>query len=60
MTEILREVLAPLIAVAVYFLLRKVERHGYRRGYEDALYDDRRPKFSSRSKVGFKITDSDE
>lgn len=50
MTELIREALAPLIALAVYLILTKIER----RGYEDAM-NDRRPKH--RPRVGFKTKD---
>lgn len=54
MTELIREALAPLIALAVYLILTKIERRGYERGYEDAM-NDRRPKH--RPRVGFKTKD---
>lgn len=52
MTSIISEAIAPLIAVAIYFLLNRVERHGYEQGYEDGI-NDRRPKF--RNRIGFSI-----
>lgn len=56
MTELIREALAPFIGLAVYFLLSRVERRGYKQGYEDAM-NDRRPKH--RSRVGFRTKDTD-
>lgn len=54
MTEIIREALAPFIALAVYLILTRTERRGYKRGYEDAM-NDRRPKH--RPRVGFRTKD---
>ena len=54
MIEFLKESLAPLVALAVYLILSRVERRGYLRGYEDAM-NDRRPKH--RCRVGFRTND---
>ena len=56
MTELIKEAIAPLIALAVYLILTRIERRGYERGYEDAM-KDRRPKH--RPRVGFRTKDTD-
>lgn len=47
------EIIAPIVAVAVYFLLRRVERLGYQQGYEDGI-NDRRPKHKVIPPIGFR------
>lgn len=54
MTELIKEAFAPIIALAVYLILTRIERRGYERGYEDAM-NDRRPKH--RPRVGFRTKD---
>lgn len=56
MTELIKEAFAPIIALAVYLILTRIERRGYERGYEDAM-NDRRPKH--RPRVGFRIKDTE-
>ncbi len=56
MKELLHEFIAPIIGVAVYLLLSRIERRAYEQGYEDAM-NDRRPRH--RPHVGFKTKDQD-
>lgn len=53
MTELIREAIAPLVGLAVYLVLSRIERRAYEQGYEDAM-NDRRPRH--RSRVGFHTT----
>ena len=54
MIESIRESLAPLVGLAVYLILSRIERRAYEQGYEDAM-NDRRPRH--RSRIGFKTKD---
>ncbi len=54
MTDLIKEAIAPIIGLAVYLILSRVERRGYEQGYEDAM-NDRRPKH--RPQIGFRTKD---
>lgn len=56
MTELIREAIAPFIGLAVYYILTKVERRGYKQGYEDGI-NDHNPKHQPL--VGFKTNNPD-
>ena len=54
MTDLIKETIAPIIALADYLILTRIERRGYPQGYKDAMRD-RRPKH--RPRVGFRTKD---
>ena len=56
MTDLIKEVIAPFISLAVYLILTRIERRGYERGYEDAM-NDRCPKH--RPRVGFRTKENE-
>lgn len=54
MTDLIKETIAPIIALADHIILTVMERRGYPQGYKDAMRD-RRPKH--RPRVGFRTKD---